>query len=49
MGEVSSPSGHPMVGTSQSSWFGLSEPLPRREQRPEGPTRNNPESAKSSG
>lgn len=49
VGEVSSPSCHPTVGTSQSSWFGFSEPLPRHEQRPEGPTRNNPESAESSG
>lgn len=36
-GWVSSPSGHPIVGTSQSSWPGFREPLSRHEQRPRGP------------
>lgn len=43
-GEVSSPLGHSIVGTSQSSWFGFCDPLPRCEQRPKGPVRSNPES-----
>lgn len=32
-----------MVGTSQSSWFGFSEPLPRCEQRPKRPVKSHPE------
>lgn len=40
------PLGHSIVGTSQSSWFGLCEPLPRCEQRPKWPVRSNPESGR---
>lgn len=32
-----------MVGTSQSSWFGFSEPLPRCKQRPKRPVKSHPE------
>lgn len=48
-GAVSSRLGYPKVGTSQSPGLGFRQPLPRCEQRPNGPAGSHQNSAQKSG